>query len=61
MTSGLAAMTWSQWTLCAVMVACMIVSGLGVRYGLFASDARELAELEELKRLAAAAAERLLA
>jgi hypothetical protein len=43
------------------MVACMIVSGLGVRYGLFASDARELAELEELKRLAAAAAERLLA
>lgn len=37
-------MTGYQWTLCAVMVACMIVAGLATRYGLFPSSARELTE-----------------
>jgi hypothetical protein len=50
MLEALRAMTWDQWTLCAVMLACIAVAGLGVRYGLFAYNVRELEELDEIRR-----------
>jgi len=42
-----------QWVGNVACLLCMAVAGLAVRHGLFASNARDLAELDELKRLQA--------
>lgn len=43
-------MTTVQWIGDIACILCMAVAGIAVRWGLFASDHRRLAELEELKR-----------
>lgn len=52
-------MTAVQWVGDAVTVLCMVVAGVATKKCLFASSARELAELEELRK-AQARAEREL-
>lgn len=44
---------WAHFWINTVMIGCMIVVGIGTTKLLFASNVRELEELDELKRLQA--------